>query len=129
MYCSCDGDCTFPAHLVRSGGNALHRKYGLEKLLNKYGADFYIAGHEHNYELMYDVYESKTTKSTVNPPHTVHIVTGDAGGPEEHEPFKFPSPDRTAHWEQVETDTDDNIQGVVIDDVWFVQENHGPFEV
>ncbi|GMH49195.1 hypothetical protein TL16_g00458 [Triparma laevis f. inornata] len=148
MYCSCDADCTFPARMVRNGGYALHRKYGLEKLLNKYGADFYLAGHEHNYERMYDVYDGKTTQTNVNPPHTVHIVTGDAGGPEEHEPFKFPNPKRTAfrtaaygysrmtiyndthiHWEQVETDTDDNVQGLVIDEVWFVQENHGPFEV
>ena len=146
MYCSCDADCGFPARMTRTGGYVLESKYGLEKLLHKYGVDFYIAGHEHNYERMYDVFDKKTTKSNVNPRATWHIVTGDAGGPEEHESFQRPQPERTAFrteaygysrmtvhnsthifWEQVETDTDAGVFGQVIDSVWYVQENHGPF--
>jgi len=132
--------------LVRKGPGVFTKKYGLEKLLHEYGVDFYIAGHEHNYERMYDVYDKKTTKTNVNPPATIHIVTGDAGGPEEHEKFKRKIPDRTAFrtdaygysrmtvynattllWEQVETDTDANVFDKVIDSVWITQEKHGPF--
>jgi hypothetical protein len=95
----------------------------------------------------FDVYDGKTTQTTVNPPATVHIVTGDAGGPEQHEVFARDQPDRTAfrtdaygysrmtvhndthlYWEQVETDTDANVFNKVIDSVWIVQESHGPFK-
>jgi hypothetical protein len=47
MYCSCDTDCDFGAHMVRTNGYVLHGKYDLEELFHKYGVDFYIAGHEH----------------------------------------------------------------------------------
>jgi len=145
MYCSCDTDCDHAAAVTRTGA-FFYKSFGLEKLLYDYGVDLYIAGHEHNYERMYDVYDEKTTQSTTNPPATVHIITGDAGGPEQHEKFKRPQPDRTAFrtdaygysrmtvfnattllWEQVETDTDANIEGKVIDSVFITQEKHGPF--
>lgn len=57
MYCSCDADCGESARMVRTGGYVLHRKYGLEKIFHKYGVDLYLAGHEHNYERMFDVFE------------------------------------------------------------------------
>ena len=40
-YCSCDGDCD---------GGATEVRLGLEPLLYKYGVEFFIVGHEHNYE-------------------------------------------------------------------------------
>jgi hypothetical protein len=40
-YCSCDGDCD---------GGATEVRLGLEPLLYKYGVEFLIVGHEHNYE-------------------------------------------------------------------------------
>lgn len=118
----------------------------MEEIFYKYGVDMYICGHEHNYERMYDVYKNETTQSTINPPATTYVVTGDAGGPEDHESFELPQPDRTAFrtdafgysrmtvynethlfWEQVECDTDDNVQDTVIDSTWLVVEEHGPF--
>lgn len=137
LYCSCDADCDDSAKTVRDG---------MEEIFYKYGVDMYICGHEHNYERMYDVYKNETTQSTVNPPATTYVVTGDAGGPEDHESFELPQPDRTAFrtdafgysrmtvynethlfWEQVECDTDDNVQDTVIDSTWLVVEEHGPF--
>jgi len=136
-YCSCDKDCDATSSTIR---------IGFEETFHKYGVDLFIAGHEHNYERMYDVYKNETTKSTINPPATIHIVTGNAGGPENHEIFQREQPSRTAfrtdaygysrmqvyntthlHWEQVECDTDAGVQDVVIDEVWIVQENHGSF--
>ena len=38
--------------------------YGLEEVFYKYGVDFYICGHEHNYERMYDIYLNQTTQTT-----------------------------------------------------------------
>ena len=96
---------------------------------------------------MFDVYKGETTKTTTNPPSTINIITGDAGGPENHEVFQRDQPERTAfrtaaygysrmqvhnathlHWEQVECDTDEGVQDLVIDEFWLVQENHGPFK-
>jgi len=80
-------------------------KYGLESLLYQYGVDLWINGHEHNYERMYDVSPKETytrnagvtTQTTVNPPATIYIVTGDAGNDENHEVFLYPQPSRTAY--------------------------------
>ena len=143
LYCSCDSDCDSSADTVRLGPDG---KFGMEELLHSHGVDMYICGHEHNYERMYDVYNGTSTRATVNPPSTVYVVTGDAGGPEEHEKFDRPKPDRAAfrtdaygysrmtvfndthlYWEQVETDTDAGVEDVVIDETWIVVEEHGPF--
>ncbi|GMI10339.1 hypothetical protein TrLO_g9868 [Triparma laevis f. longispina] len=126
LYCSCNEDCDEAAQTVRDG---------MEEIFYKHGVDMYICGHEHNYERMYDVYKNETSKTTVNPPATTYVVTGDAGGPEEHESFTRPQPDMAAfrtdaygysrmtvyneshlYWEQVECDTDDNVQDKVIDE-------------
>ena len=66
--------------------------YGLEQLLYQYGVDLWLNGHEHNYERMYDIepkeiytyLSGETTQSTVNPPGTVYIVTGDGGNYKNH---------------------------------------------
>ena len=55
------------------------RKYGLEDVLYEYGVDFYIAGHQHNYERIYDVYKGYTDKRTVNMQATTYLLVGAAG--------------------------------------------------
>ena len=96
-YCSCDGDCDAGATTVR---------LGLEPLFFKYGVDFFIVGHEHNYERMYDVAPKEnakdpwlsgvSTQSTTDMPATTYIVVGSAGNQENHEPFTRDPPPRTA---------------------------------
>jgi len=144
LYCSCDEDCDSSADTVRLGPDG---KYGMEELFYENGVDLYLCGHEHNYERMFDVYNTTSTQSTVNPPSTVYVVTGDAGGPEGHESFTKDQPDRAAfrtdaygysrmtiynnthlYWEQVETDTDDGIEDKVIDETWIIVDKHGPFK-
>jgi hypothetical protein len=49
--CSCDGDCDGAATTVRDGPGG---KHGLETLFHQYGVDFYMCGHEHDYERMFD---------------------------------------------------------------------------
>jgi len=128
LYCSCDTDCD---------ANAERMRYVFEQLFYDYGVDLFIAGHEHNYERMYDIapwhndaepwLSGNTTQSTTNPPATTYIVTGDAGNRENHETFQRPQPDRTAYrtdafgysrmsiynethlyWEQVECDASED---------------------
>ena len=55
------------------------REFGLDQLFYDYGVDFYFCGHVHNYERMYDIYDNKTTKSTVNMPATTYVISGSAG--------------------------------------------------
>merc|ERR1711972_1142557 len=109
-------------------------EYGLEKLFYEYGVDLYIAGHEHDYERMFDVaphfnevlpwLSGITTQSTLDPPATTYIITGSAGNIEDHEPFTRPAPERSAKrlntygwskmivhnathllWQQIQTDS------------------------
>jgi len=63
--------------------------------LYDFGVDIFINGHEHNYERMYDILKNKTTRTTINPPSTVYIVTGAAGSREGHEKFTRPE----AEWD------------------------------
>lgn len=150
VYCSIalsdDGDCI---DIVGFGPAGKVRK-DMEPLLHKYGVDFFINGHEHSYERTYPVYKARSEKSNVDPAATVYIVTGAAGSPEMHEGFSKIAPSWSAfrsnsfgysvleahnathvHWQQVQTDptlfpgTD---YGRVIDDTWFVQHHHGPFD-
>jgi len=103
MYCSCDADCDAGAYLLRDGILGL---YGMEALFYEYGVDLYIAGHEHNYERMYDVaphfnllhpwLSGVSTQTTTDMPATTHIVTGAAGNHENHEHFERAIPSRTA---------------------------------
>lgn len=52
----------------------------LEPLMRQYGVDLYLAGHLHNYERSYPVYNgSVVSTSYVKPNATVHVVVGMAG--------------------------------------------------
>eukprot|EP01061_Rhynchopus_euleeides_P006679 TRINITY_DN15726_c0_g1_i1.p1 TRINITY_DN15726_c0_g1~~TRINITY_DN15726_c0_g1_i1.p1 ORF type:complete len:536 (+),score=185.13 TRINITY_DN15726_c0_g1_i1:42-1649(+) len=124
-------------------------KTDLEPLLFKYGVDFCVNGHIHNYERSWPTYKGKSTQSYVDPTATVYIVTGAAGSREMSSAFQQPSPSWSAfrsnsfsysrmlvynathiHWQQVLTDPVhfEGKYGDILDDVWFVQHNHGPFD-
>lgn len=145
IYCSCDGDCDSAAMTVRKD---------MEPILFEYGVDFFINGHEHNYERSYPLYQNKSTKSNIDPKAPIYIVSGAAGSVELHEPFTRPQPSWSAfrsnsfgysvatvynathlHWQQVQTDPTGFHKflpkswyyGHVIDDAWIVQHSHGPF--
>eukprot|EP01062_Namystynia_karyoxenos_P021148 TRINITY_DN1801_c0_g2_i1.p1 TRINITY_DN1801_c0_g2~~TRINITY_DN1801_c0_g2_i1.p1 ORF type:complete len:548 (+),score=150.62 TRINITY_DN1801_c0_g2_i1:105-1748(+) len=142
IYCSCDGDCDGAAEKVRAD---------MEPIFMEYGVDFFINGHEHNYERSYPLYQNKSDKSNVDPKAPIYVVTGAAGSHELHEPFTRPQPAWSAfrsnsfcytrmlvynathiHWQQVQTDPiyfPESKYGRVIDDAWIVQHNHGPFSI
>eukprot|EP00756_Hemistasia_phaeocysticola_P011827 Hpha_TRINITY_DN15145_c0_g3::TRINITY_DN15145_c0_g3_i1::g.126816::m.126816 len=142
IYCSCDGDCDASAKKVRDT---------MEPLFMTYGVDFFINGHEHNYERSYPLYQGKSDKSNVDPKAPIYVVTGAAGSREMHEPFTRLQPAWSAfrsnsfcytrmlvynsthiHWQQVQTDPSKfpkSDYGRVIDDAWIVQHNHGPFNL
>ena len=154
LYCSSvpDSDCGSNAELVRNGVlNKTTNKYqyGMEQLFYEQGADFYICGHEHNYERMYDIYKGDTTKTTTNMPSTTYIVTGAAGCDEGKEGFQTEQPKWSAyrtqyysytrfyvynsthiHMQQVTADSTVSSKDnhMVCDDTWYVQNNHGPFD-
>lgn len=149
MYCSCDNDCVSEAEQQRLGPWS-NGTYGFEKLFFDQGVDLFVNGHEHNVERNWPTYQGKSTPSNENPNAPIYIVTGAAGCKELHEPFVLPQPPRSAfrsntfgysrmivhnsshvRWQQVMTDpTYFRMQdyGTIIDDVWIVQENHGPFK-
>ena len=158
IYCSCDSDCDDDAVKLRTGLKQADGtyKFGLESLLNQYGVDMWFNGHEHNYERMYDVEPLETfdylagtsQQTTTNPPGPIYIVTGDAGNGENHKPFVYPQPSRTAYrtvtfgygsmtvynsshlfWQQIGYDhtVDPIVEGGVLDSFWLIQNNHGPF--
>mmetsp|Transcript_8929 Transcript_8929/g.7968 ORF Transcript_8929/g.7968 Transcript_8929/m.7968 type:complete len:465 (+) Transcript_8929:3-1397(+) len=158
IYCSCDSDCGSAATTLRAGVKQTDGSYayGIEELLYNYGVDLWINGHEHNYERMYDIAPNEiytylsgiSTQSTIDPPATIYIVTGDAGNDEDHEEFSYSQPSRTAfrtssygysrmsiynethlYWEQVECDlsVSPTVVNEVIDSFWLIQNNHGSF--
>ena len=52
----------------------------LEPLLQRYGVDLYLAGHLHNYERSFPVFNgTRTSTSYDHPNSTVHVVVGMAG--------------------------------------------------
>lgn len=155
VYCSCDDDCDGAAKTLRE--DPVQKKYGLEQLFFEQGVDFFLNGHEHNYERMWPTYKGNSQQSNVEPNATIYIVTGAAGCSELHEPFTRDQPPRSAfrsntfgysrfivhnhthvHWQQVITDPGDKAgkpffegvpaYGSVIDDTWVVQSHHGPFK-
>merc|ERR1719443_2159879 len=65
VYCSCDGDCDSAAVTVRND---------LEPIMFEYGVDFFINGHEHNYERSYPLYKGKSVRSNVDPTAPIYIV-------------------------------------------------------
>lgn len=141
MYCSAiDGDdCTKTNSVVRSA---------LEELFFTYGVDLIFEAHEHNYERLWPVYnETVTQKDYTNPLAPVHIISGAAGCNEQEgictNPILGPRGDWSAfrasilmygyghmeahnathlYWEEL---LDRNME--VLDSIWVVQENHGPF--
>ena len=150
VYCSIalsdDGDCI---DIVGFGPAGKVRK-DMEPLLHKYGVDFFVNGHEHSYERTYPVFKARSEKSNIDPSATVYIVTGAAGSPEMHEGFSKIAPTWSAfrsnsfgytvfeahnashvHLQQIQTDPTlfpGADYGRVIDDAWYVQHNHGPFD-
>lgn len=74
VYCSTDDyyDCVIFA-------NYKMKPY-MEPLMKKYGVDLYVAGHLHNYERSYQVFNGTfVSKSYTNPTTTIHCVAGMAG--------------------------------------------------
>ena len=149
MYCSCDGDCDSEASQQRDG--PWHNgTYGFEELFFEQGVDFFINGHEHDYERMWPTYKNNTDQSNFNPKATIYVVTGSAGCKELHEPFQKWQPARSAYrsntfgysklitynhtharWQEIVTDPTFfpmKEYGEIIDDVMVVQHNHGPFD-
>merc|ERR1711933_48117 len=112
----------------------------------EYGVDFHFAGHEHNYERMYDVYQNKSNQLTVNMTSTTYIVTGAPGTCEYNDQCCSFYPNQP-QWSAVRSldysytrwhvynQSHIHLQQVlydgktVIDDVWFEQHNHGPFKM
>ena len=54
--------------------------FRLEAVLNKYGVDFIVQGHEHSYERLYPVFNETVTQfNYVNPKAPIHFISGEAG--------------------------------------------------
>eukprot|EP01063_Lacrimia_lanifica_P025481 TRINITY_DN332_c0_g1_i1.p1 TRINITY_DN332_c0_g1~~TRINITY_DN332_c0_g1_i1.p1 ORF type:complete len:566 (+),score=276.77 TRINITY_DN332_c0_g1_i1:63-1760(+) len=122
----------------------------LEDILFDAGVDIVMNGHVHNYERAWPVYKEKATYSTTDMNAPMYVVSGAGGCHETASAFEAPEPHWSAfrsntygysrmtvhnathlHWEQVSTDPlafPMSEYGKVIDDVWLVQHNHGPFK-
>lgn len=86
-------DCTADTEIVREG---LLGKWGLESLLYEYGVDLYLCGHEHSYERLWPVYQSRVYNGSLEAPYTdpgapIHIISGAAGNQEEFDVFGPPN--------------------------------------
>ncbi|XP_040575753.1 acid phosphatase type 7 [Lepeophtheirus salmonis] len=141
MYCSNTDkdDCTKFKARTRVGLPLLHL-YGLEDLMYKYKVDLAVWAHEHDYERLWPIYNTKVMNGSYerpydNPKAPVHIITGSAGCQERHDGF-LPLPNRTAfrsmdygytrlnvmngshlHIQQVS----DDQEGAIIDDFWIIK--------
>ena len=153
IYCSCGSDCDDDATKIRAGvlqSDGITYQFGLEQLLYKYKVDIWINGHLHAYERMFDVEPNETydhnagvtTRTTINPPGTIYIVTGNAGNEENHGEFAYAQPAYRSsnygynrmsvynsthlHWEQVQCDlsVDPQADGIVADEFWLIQTSH-----
>jgi acid phosphatase type 7 len=153
IYCSCGGDCDQSAQTLRDGPffneTNQNRTFSYEDLFFSHGVDLFINGHEHNYERNYPTYRSRSDLSNIDPKATVYIVSGAAGCQELHEPFTRTQPPRSAfrsnnfgfsqmivhnrthlQFQQIMTDPTffgPEEYGKIIDDVFIIQNNHGPF--
>jgi len=150
MYCTNDDrdDCTRFETRTRTGLPVLNW-WGLEELMVQYGVDLAVWAHEHSYERLFPTYNRSVVASPdphqpyLNPRAPVHITTGSAGCREHHDDFEKDHPAWSAfrstkygytrmkvansthlYLEQVDVETEEQP---VIDRVWVVQENHGPF--
>nr|XP_014351713.1 PREDICTED: iron/zinc purple acid phosphatase-like protein [Latimeria chalumnae] len=148
MYCSNNDhdDCTSVLSYVRVGRlDTTPPAPGLENLFYQYGVDLELWAHEHTYERLWPVNNTKVFNGSkdqpyVNPKAPVHITTGSAGCREKHDSF-IPKPKEWSafrnsdygylrmqilnsthlHLEQVSDDQD----GKVIDDTWLIKDKHG----
>ncbi|PVD20925.1 hypothetical protein C0Q70_19088 [Pomacea canaliculata] len=76
-----------------------YRSY-LEDVLNQQRVDVVIAGHNHQYERSYPVYQEKATqKNYTNPQAPVYIVNGAAGNPEFNDPTFMPDVEWRANYQ------------------------------
>ncbi|CAH1784387.1 unnamed protein product [Owenia fusiformis] len=144
MYCS-NPDNTlcgdYKDNIIRNGLNG----ESFEKLFYKYGVDLQFYAHEHSYERLFPVYNTKVCNGSkhdpyLNPGAPVHIITGSAGcqeGQTEFRPNVFPwsafhtrdygytrmevTNHTHLHIEQVS----DDKGGKVIDAITIVKEQHG----
>jgi len=140
-YCT-NTECFSSTGNIRDGipiGGELY--YGLEELLYTFGVDFYFSGHEHAYERFFPLYKSNAVSTNYNDPKaTIHILGGAAGNHEGASQFEGTPPawsafrtsssgigfltifnNTHAEWSQMGSD------GTVLDQIWVVAENHGPF--
>ena len=148
MYCSTNNDfeCNQNESIPRKGLPVIHA-YGLEDLFYAYGVDIEIFAHEHNYERLWPVYDTKVFNGSLeypykNPDAPIHITTGSAGNQERIDPFrKDPLPwsafriadygytrmqvvnGTHINFEQVSDDQD----GTVVDKFTVQKDKHGPY--
>ena len=145
LYCTTDADCDADAATIRGA---------FEDLFHKFGVDLYLCAHQHNYERTFDLYRGSTARTTKNMRATTQILSG-AGGTAEYPWMRKPFLRDAAVWDAARDDTFSYSQfelhnathiklqqfqadplnpqasakeDVVIDEIWLVQENHGPFE-
>ncbi|XP_046560041.1 acid phosphatase type 7-like [Haliotis rubra] len=140
MYCSNDDndDCTKPDSLVRAG---------LEDIFYHFGVDIVIQAHEHSYERLWPHYKGVVIANNyTNPGAPVQLITGAAGSKHgldlmanrTDDPWSAFRRDNGslnsygrleivnsthALWEQKSAMDHD-----LMDSIWIVQENHGPFK-
>ena len=151
LYCTATGsECEDQAFVMRNGvknSTTGEYMYGLEKVYYDYGVDIIFNGHIHAYERTYDIYLNQTEQKTTNMKAPTYIINGDAGNREGHHYFnqtEIWSAYRTNAYsfcemkvfnsthvklKQIEADSElpPDEQGKTLDEVWLVQENHGPF--
>lgn len=144
-YCSnSDHDCMFD----QSEGEVV--RSALEHILMEKGVDVGFWAHEHSYERTWPVYNLTTTQfNYINPRAPMHMISGAAGCNESgglcFNPILRPlgdwsafrtmgikSPYSYGHLRPVNAthlymDQIDGPTGEVFDEVWLVQDNHGPF--
>lgn len=136
--------CIEDTELIRDGINIFGKRFfGLEKLMNKYGIDLFICGHEHIYERLYPVYKNIVDKQNINtyinPKYTTHIITGSPGCQEGLDIFNATAGPWTAYrsatygislldvynnthlnWKQVDTKSSKS-QTTIVDDLWIIK--------
>jgi len=147
MYCSNsdNDDCTKHNTATRVGIPSL-KLPGLEELIYESKVDLAIWAHEHSYERLWPIYNTKVLNGSLEEPYTnpkapVHIITGTAGCRERHDPFgpyqpwtAFQSSDygytkmealnvTHLHLWQISADKD----GKTVDDVWIIKDKYGPY--
>jgi len=144
FYCSnTDGDdCTTSKSITRAG---------LEQLFFENGVDIIFEAHEHSYERLWPVYnETVSQYNYTNPLAPVHLISGAAGCNENDgyciNPIRgpkgpwsaFSSSGKTTYgyghleimnsthiyWEEILAEQNDTV----LDSIWIIQENHGPFD-